>query len=198
MICHHNGRVLRSKALAAYFLAFASASTIFIGSITPLSADASTSSAQPKRNARSLDTDPGPDGESSYAENGSVNSKTIAVESPTNNHGYQHTSTSTPGGATSIQNALCRRTPVCNITQNVFVVSPEKAREAVEATADTITPQEADAAVPEDVETLTPGNATYPGFNRSRGFLGSRRGKAPGQRADLLLGSWNRLGTRFG
>ncbi|MEV1176721.1 hypothetical protein [Nonomuraea sp. NPDC049784] len=126
-----------------------------MGCLTPLSADATTSSVQPKHKAKSLDID-------SDADGGSVNSKTISVESPTNNQGNQHTSTSTPGGTTSVQNALCRRTPVCRITQKVIVVAPGKAKETVQSAESTATPQEADPPEPEIAEALNAENAIDP------------------------------------
>ncbi|MDH2430747.1 hypothetical protein [Sphaerisporangium sp. TRM90804] len=60
--------------------------------------------------------------------NGTGNHSVVSVRSPTTNHGYQHTSATTAGGATSIQNALCRHARVCNITLQVIVVSPERPR----------------------------------------------------------------------
>ncbi|MEU6722043.1 hypothetical protein ABZ897_62325 [Nonomuraea sp. NPDC046802] len=157
MICQ-----LKSKILAACFLTFASGSTVFAGCVAPLSADAATSDTQPKRKAKSLNFNSDADDGSSNPNNRSVTSKTIAVDSPTNNYGFQHTSTSTPGGTTSVQNALCKRTPVCKITQKVVVVAPGTADEAVRSAANTVTPPEADDPEPDDVEALTSASAEMP------------------------------------
>ncbi|MET7335159.1 hypothetical protein [Nonomuraea sp. NPDC005650] len=136
-------------------LVFASASTMFAGCITPFSAYADTSSFQSLREARSLDITSGTGGGPDPSENDSVVSKTISVESPTNNQGYQHTSTSTPGGATSVQNALCRRAPVCKITQKVIVVAPGKVKEVAETATDAAMPDNEEDPGREGVETRT-------------------------------------------
>lgn len=49
--------------------------------------------------------------------NGTHNRNIFSVQSPTHNHGYQHTSTSTAGGRTNVQNGLCHHVVICNITQ---------------------------------------------------------------------------------
>lgn len=54
--------------------------------------------------------------------NGRHNRNVIAENSPTHNHGYQHTSNGNSGGTNSTQNALCRHVTVCNVTQKVIVV----------------------------------------------------------------------------
>ncbi|MEV4455900.1 hypothetical protein [Microbispora sp. NPDC049633] len=50
----------------------------------------------------------------------------LSVEGTTRNRGYQHTSANTAGGSSNVQNALCRRARVCNITQHVTVAGPRE------------------------------------------------------------------------
>jgi hypothetical protein len=65
--------------------------------------------------------------------NGTRNRNIFSVRSPTNNHGYQHTSTSTAGGRTSVQNGLCTHVVICNITQQAGGKPAEPQPEAVPA-----------------------------------------------------------------
>jgi hypothetical protein len=136
MICQHVGRALRTRTL--YFLVGISAA--FIGGIAPLPASADTDPPQTEHA-------PG-DGIRTHDGNGTHNRNIFSVKSPTNNHGYQHTSTSTAGGMTSIQNALCRHAKVCNITLQVILVTPKQAKK--------LTREKAATPAPEETETLTP------------------------------------------
>ncbi len=58
--------------------------------------------------------------------NGHHNRNTISYRSPTHNRGYQHTSNSNAGGMNPVQNALCRHSYICHVTQNITIVRPEK------------------------------------------------------------------------
>jgi hypothetical protein len=94
------------------FPAVAATSAAFVWGFAPLPASADPEPAQAQA------ADHGNFG------NGGRNRNIFSMESPTYNKGYQHTSTSTAGGATSIQNALCRHVKVCHITQNVILNQP--------------------------------------------------------------------------
>ncbi|GLW11913.1 hypothetical protein Misp01_70410 [Microtetraspora sp. NBRC 13810] len=72
----------------------------------------------------------------------------MSIGSPTNQTGFQHTSSSSPGGATGIQNALCRGSKVCNINQKVIFITPDTAQQATQnATAYDVNTE--DVTVPE-------------------------------------------------
>jgi hypothetical protein len=72
----------------------------------------SASAARPA-NAMPSPIDPGPAG------NGNRNM--YSANSPTSNHGYQHTNNSNAGGLNSVLNALCRRARTCHLTQNLII-----------------------------------------------------------------------------
>src|SRR3954447_21678565 len=114
MMYQNPGRASRSGRLFVRLLVGVFASTAFIWGHAPLSAR-----AEPKPTARDS-TD------RIYHGNGSHNRNILAVRSPTYNHGYQHTSTSTAGGKTSIQNALCKNVTICKIIQKVGPRKAEK------------------------------------------------------------------------
>ncbi|MBP2706670.1 hypothetical protein JOL79_22940 [Microbispora sp. RL4-1S] len=101
-----------------------SASAMLLAGAAPAPAGASTERSRPERAAARLRTDPPVGEENSTTGNGRRNHNVLSLRSPTRNRGYQHTSTNTAEGATSIQNALCRGSRVCNITQNVVIVAP--------------------------------------------------------------------------
>jgi hypothetical protein len=107
MIFQHDGRASRRRKLAARFLVGASASAALIWGFGVLPASA----------------DPEPDQTNTtdhiHYGNGTRNRNIFSTRSPTHNQGYQHTSTSTAGGATSVQNAMCKHVKVCNIIQKV-------------------------------------------------------------------------------
>lgn len=58
--------------------------------------------------------------------NGHHNRNTVSVRSPVHNRGYQHSSNSNAGGVNDVQNALCSHATVCNVTQKVTVITPER------------------------------------------------------------------------
>ncbi|MCO6006736.1 hypothetical protein NE236_17260 [Actinoallomurus purpureus] len=73
--------------------------------------------------------------------NGHHNATALSVRSPVRNRGYQHTTNRNAGGVNDAQNALCRNVRVCNVTQKVTVVSPERTTtSAADATAPPHTP----------------------------------------------------------
>ncbi|WP_211592431.1 MULTISPECIES: hypothetical protein [unclassified Microbispora] len=88
----------------------------------------------------------------------------LSVEGSTRNRGYQHTSANTAGGSSNVQNALCRRSRVCNITQHVTVTGPrETERPALRPTpvptvtvTVTATPSAPAPAAPAPVATAAP------------------------------------------
>ncbi len=105
------------------FLVGGFVSVVFVAGLSPASAEAGLSPvSRGTAGARS-----GGGGDENNTGNGSHNRNISAVRSPTSNRGYQHTSTSGIGGATSVQNALCRNVRVCTITQNVTVNFPDGA-----------------------------------------------------------------------
>jgi hypothetical protein len=58
--------------------------------------------------------------------NGHHNATSLSVRSPVRNRGYQHTTNRNAGGVSDAQNALCHNVRVCNVTQKVTMVVPEK------------------------------------------------------------------------
>ncbi|MEV7968727.1 hypothetical protein AB0O34_22490 [Sphaerisporangium sp. NPDC088356] len=103
--------------------------TTFIGIIAPSPARALAERPHTHHAARDGggdDDDRG--GVRSHDGNGTRNRNIFSVKSPSINRGYQHTSASTAGGATTVQNALCRHAKVCNITLQVIVIAPKKAK----------------------------------------------------------------------
>lgn len=146
MICQQAGRTLSGKkSLAVLFLVGASVSTAFIAGIAPLPAYAK---AERSPADRSSGRDGG-GGDENNTGNGSRNKNISAVRSPTKNRGFQHTSTSDIGGATSVQNALCRDAKVCTITQNVTVVLPAEAGKGDPRPADTDAMRQSGTSAPE-------------------------------------------------
>ncbi|GAB3972304.1 hypothetical protein GCM10029978_049140 [Actinoallomurus acanthiterrae] len=75
----------------------------------------------PERGAATLVTDHTDSG------NGRHNRSALSVRSPVRNHGYQHTNNGNAGGLNNVQNAMCAHATVCNLTQKVTVVRPERA-----------------------------------------------------------------------
>src|SRR3569833_1555017 len=63
--------------------------------------------------------------------NGRHNCNIFTQRSPTHNRGYQHTNNGNAGGTNPVQNALCRNVTVCNISQKVNIVRPERPAPAV-------------------------------------------------------------------
>lgn len=97
----------RDARITTRILVGAAALTIFAGEITS--------------NPASADTSPSPASHTDRADNGNGhhNHNILSLRSPTYNRGYQHTSTTTAGGATNIQNAMCRNVKACTINLNV-------------------------------------------------------------------------------
>ncbi|MEU8268345.1 hypothetical protein AB0B89_14385 [Sphaerisporangium sp. NPDC049002] len=129
-------------------LAGIAASTAFIGVIAPTAASAGTARPQTRHTERDGggdDDDRG--GVRSHDGNGTRNRNIISLKSPSSNHGYQHTSASTAGGSTAVQNALCRHAKVCNIHLQIIVVVPKKPRKP--GSTKTKEP-EVDTAAPDD------------------------------------------------
>lgn len=144
------------QSLTAHVIAGASASTALIWGIALLPASANAAQVQTGLTPRNLVTD------HSYDGNGRRNHNIISLRSPTHNHGYQHTSTTTAGGMTSVQNALCRNAPVCNVYQKVIVVPPKKPKAATPKKADTLAPQKVDEPALEEATTPAPENVDPP------------------------------------
>jgi hypothetical protein len=116
MICRHDDdRASRRTRRAVGLLGGVSVSILFVWGSVPLAASA--------------DTEPKPTNRIDHG-NGTRNRNIFSLKSPTHNRGYQHTSTSTAGGRTSVQNALCRHVTECNIRQ--LVIPRQNARPAGE------------------------------------------------------------------
>lgn len=109
MMCQCDGRASGRKNLAVSLLVGVAASTPFILGAVPFPANA--------------DTEPTPSNSIDHG-NGTRNRNIFSLKSPTHSRGYQHTVTSTAGGKTSVQNAMCRNVTVCNIKQ---IVTPKSA-----------------------------------------------------------------------
>ncbi|MFJ2030766.1 hypothetical protein [Streptosporangium sp. NPDC087985] len=152
MIYQHDDKVLRRKSLAAHFLIGVSASAVFIGGIVSLPASANVDPIKKERKARIIDTDHDSDGDPTGDGNNKRNRNILSVRSPAQNRGYQHASTSTAEGGINIQNSLCKNVLICNITQKVIVIAPEKPKTATPEPENTkvATPE------PEKPETATP------------------------------------------
>jgi hypothetical protein len=104
--------------------------------------------------AASADPGPDPTNPTDYDHygNGTRNHNIFSLESPTSNQGYQHTSTSTAGGTTSVQNAMCRHVTVCNITQKA---TPETAT-TTPVNNETVIPENGGTPAAEEVTTRAP------------------------------------------
>lgn len=129
MICQHYRISLARRTVAVCFLAGVAALTTLIGVITPSPASARAERPSTQHTARDGggdDDDRG--GVRSHDGNGTRNRNIFSVNSPSSNRGFQHTSASTAGGATTVQNALCKHAKICNITLKVIVIVPKKHR----------------------------------------------------------------------
>ncbi|WP_248958278.1 hypothetical protein [Sphaerisporangium perillae] len=139
MTRQHDGRTLTRATLALCLLAGAAASFVLIEGVAPLPA-----SAEASRMARGPHDGDGDDGR---VGNGTRNNNLVTVRSPTSNQGYQHTSSDTMGGATGIQNALCKHAKVCNINLQVIIINPGKGKKkAASKKAKTSTSAQTDTA----------------------------------------------------
>ncbi|MBX6385057.1 MAG: hypothetical protein IRZ07_19155 [Microbispora sp.] len=119
MSCRRGGGTHLTGRIAGLLLAGTSASAAFITGVAPLGAAADNGHGQGDRAPRAAAT---PQGKDPRVRSGNK----LSVTEHTNNRGYQHTSTNTAGGSSNVQNALCRRSRVCNITQHVTVVGPRE------------------------------------------------------------------------
>ncbi|GIH60215.1 hypothetical protein [Microbispora siamensis] len=117
MTCRRGGGVFLTGRIAGLLLAGTSASTAFITGVAPLGAAADNGHGRADRAERNVATSQGRDPRDRPGDK-------LSVSGATRNHGYQHTSTNTAGGSSNVQNALCRRSRVCNITQHVTVAGP--------------------------------------------------------------------------
>ncbi len=128
MFCQHDSGMRGGKIRTPLFLAGACAFAAFVVNVASLPAQAETERSAAGRKAVAVrSARDGGGGDETNAGNGTRNSTISSVKSPTNLHGYQHTSTSDIGGATSVQNVLCRNVRVCSVTQNITVTAPEQA-----------------------------------------------------------------------
>jgi len=157
MICEPDGRALRRRNTAARLLVGASASTAFMWCHGPLPASADT---EPTRTDA---TDHGHYG------GGARNHNIFSMRSPTHNHGYQHTSTSTAGGSTSVQNGMCRQVRVCIIN---LKAAPRKAKTETPSKADALAPKKgaAKTLTSENTNPASPGLGFFFYFGAS-GFM---------------------------
>ncbi|WP_327047595.1 hypothetical protein OG320_06825 [Microbispora sp. NBC_01189] len=112
---HRRGRAFFTGRVAGLLVAGASASTAFITGVAPMGAAADNGHDRAERNVVRA-----PGGERP----GDPPGDRSATGGSTRNHGYQHTSANTSGGSSNVQNALCRRARVCNITQHVTIAGP--------------------------------------------------------------------------
>jgi len=135
MICQRYGRAPGRKTLAAYVVAGVSVSAVFIGALAPFPANADGKDPRPTKTE-------GPD--------------VLSAKSETSLYGRQNTSTTTTAGATSVQNALCRNARICNITQKVVVISPEKAVEVTPTPTPAVTPEVVVEPAPVAAPVVTP------------------------------------------
>ncbi|WP_345354563.1 hypothetical protein [Actinoallomurus liliacearum] len=78
--------------------------------------------------------------------NGHHNATAMSVRSPIRNRGYQHTTNRNAGGVSDAQNGLCHNVRVCNLTQKVTIVSPERPAHPAEAAAPQTPPAQPQAA----------------------------------------------------
>ncbi|MEU6429368.1 hypothetical protein ABZ860_26010 [Microbispora sp. NPDC046973] len=117
MTCRRGGGTFLTGRIAGLLLAGTSASTAFFTGVAPLGAAADNGHGRADRAVRNVTTTQGKDPQDRPGDK-------LSVAGATRNHGYQHTSTNTAGGSSNVQNALCRRARVCNITQHVTIAGP--------------------------------------------------------------------------
>ncbi|MEU6409852.1 hypothetical protein [Microbispora sp. NPDC046933] len=117
MTCRRGGGAFLTGRIAGLLLAGTSASTALVTGVAPLGAAADNGHGRADRAARNVATTQGKDPRDRPGDK-------LSVAGATRNHGYQHTSTNTAGGSSNVQNALCRRARVCNITQHVTIAGP--------------------------------------------------------------------------
>lgn len=117
MTCRRGGGAFLTGRIAGLLLAGTSASTVFVTGVVPLGAAADNGHGRADRVVRNVATTQGKDPQDRPRDK-------LSVSGDTHNRGYQHTSTNTAGGSSNVQNALCRHSRVCNITQHVTVAGP--------------------------------------------------------------------------
>jgi len=117
MTCRRGSRAFLTGRIAGLLLAGTSASTAFVAGVVPLGAAADNGHGRADRAVRNVMSTQGKDPQDRPRNK-------LSVSGDTHNRGYQHTSTNTAGGSSNVQNALCRRARVCNITQHVTVTGP--------------------------------------------------------------------------
>ncbi|GAB3129636.1 hypothetical protein [Microbispora hainanensis] len=117
MTCRRGSRAFLTGRIAGLLLAGTSASTAFIAGVVPLGAAADNGHGRGDRAVRNVTSAQGKDPQDRPGDR-------LSVSGDTRNRGYQHTSANTAGGSSNVQNALCRRARVCNITQHVTVTGP--------------------------------------------------------------------------
>ncbi|MBB2746648.1 UNVERIFIED_ORG: hypothetical protein FHR35_006516 [Microbispora rosea subsp. rosea] len=116
MTCRRGGGAFKGR-LAGFLLVGTSATTALITGVAPLGAAADNGHGRGDRAERNVVAPTGKDPRTRPETK-------LSVEGSTRNRGYQHTSTNTAGGSSNVQNALCRRARVCNITQHVTIAGP--------------------------------------------------------------------------
>ncbi|MEU8174602.1 hypothetical protein AB0C14_17115 [Microbispora hainanensis] len=117
MTCRRGSGAFLTGRIAGLLLAGTSASTAFIAGVVPLGAAADNGHGRGDRAVRNVANTQGKDPQDRPRDR-------LSVSGDTRNRGYQHTSANTAGGSSNVQNALCRRARVCNITQHVTVTGP--------------------------------------------------------------------------
>jgi hypothetical protein len=143
-----------STTTPAQRVAWASAATAFAWVIISLPADAGAAASPRTAPLKVTRT------RFDHHGNGRHNRNAISVRSPTHNRGYQHTNSSNAGGLNNVQNALCRHSTVCNVTQKVTIIRPEPVSPYPIRTVEPVSP-ETDAPVrPEDLDTALPEEPT--------------------------------------
>lgn len=117
MTCRRGSGAFLTGRIAGLLLAGTSASTAFVAGVVPLGAAADNGHGRGDRAVRNVANTQGKDPQDRPGDR-------LSVSGDTHNRGYQHTSANTAGGSSNVQNALCRRARVCNITQHVTVTGP--------------------------------------------------------------------------
>ena len=133
MICRRDGGAFIKGRLAGFLLVGTSVSTALITGIAPLGAAADNGHGRGDRAQRNVVTTPS--GKDPRDRPGDK----LSVAGSTHNHGYQHTTANTAGGSSNVQNALCRHSEVCNITQHVTITGPRETAQPTPVPTVTVT-----------------------------------------------------------
>ncbi|MEN3534490.1 hypothetical protein AAH991_05180 [Microbispora sp. ZYX-F-249] len=118
MTCRRGGGAFSGR-LAGFLLVGTSAATALVTAVGALGAAADNGHGRGDRAERNVVAPTGKDPRNRPGTR-------LSVEGTTHNRGYQHTSANTAGGSSNVQNALCRHSRVCNITQHVTVTGPRE------------------------------------------------------------------------